>query len=90
MNETIENLQYIKKKCEKMNIIHQKEILRILKNEKNIHLNENNNGTFVNLTELDTNIINKLNNFILYVNNQEEHLKNIENEKTKIQESFFN
>lgn len=90
MNENIENLQHIKKKCEKMNIIHQKEILRILKNEKNIHLNENNNGTFINLTELDSHVINKLNNFILYVNNQEEHLKNIENEKTKIQESFFN
>ena len=44
-------------KCEKMNIIHQKEILRILKEEKNIRLNENNNGTFINLTELDSNII---------------------------------
>ena len=90
MNENIENLQYIKKKCEKMSIVHQKEILRILKNEKNINLNENNNGTFINLTDLDSNVIGKLNNFILYVNNQEEHLKNIENEKTKIQESFFN
>ena len=73
-----------------MNIIHQKEILRILKDEKTISLNENNNGTFINLTELNGNVIEKLKNFILYVNNQEEHLKNIENEKTKIQESFFN
>ena len=90
MSVNIENLQNIKKKCEKMNIIHQKEILRILKNEKTINLNENNNGTFINLTELDGNVIEKLKNFISYVNNQEEHLKNIENEKTKIQESFFN
>ena len=90
MSVNIENLQNIKKKCEKMNIIHQKEILRILKNEKTINLNENNNGTFINLTELNGNVIEKLKNFILYVNNQEEYLKNIKNKKTKIQESFFN
>ena len=57
-----------------MTFIHQKEILRILIQEKNINLNENNNGTFVNLSELDNNVVNKLNNFISYVNNQEEHL----------------
>lgn len=85
----IELLQNIKKKCEQMTFIHQKEILRILIQEKNISLNENNNGTFINLTELDNNVINKLNNFISYVNNQEEHLKSLENEKSKLQETFF-
>ena len=88
MNNT-ELLQHIKKKCELMSFIHQKEILRILVQEKYINLNENNNGTFVNLSELDNNVINKLNNFISYVNNQEEHLKSLENQKSKLQETFF-
>jgi len=46
-------LQTLKGRIEKMPIYHQIEILRIFK-ESDILLNENNNGTFINLTELDS------------------------------------
>jgi hypothetical protein len=71
-----------------MPIYHQIEILRIFK-ESDILLNENNNGTFINLTELDNSIIDKLDKYISYVNEQETQLNEIENEKDRIQNTFF-
>tara|TARA_B110000483_G_scaffold211531_1_gene259337 strand:+ start:344 stop:592 length:249 start_codon:yes stop_codon:yes gene_type:complete len=71
-----------------MPVYHQIEILRIFK-ESDILLNENNNGTFINLTELDNSIIDKLDKYISYVNEQETQLNEIENEKDRIQNTFF-
>lgn len=81
-------LQTLKGRIEKMPIYHQIEILRIFK-ESDILLNENNNGTFINLTELDSTIIEKLDKYISYVNEQESQLNEVENEKTRIQNVFF-
>ncbi len=81
-------LQTLKGRIEKMPIYHQIEILRIFK-ESDILLNENNNGTFINLTELDSAIIEKLDKYISYVNEQESQLNEVENEKTRIQNVFF-
>ena len=81
-------LQTLKGRIEKMPVYHQIEILRIFK-ESDILLNENNNGTFINLTELDNSIIDKLDKYISYVNEQETQLNEIENEKDRIQNTFF-
>ena len=81
-------LQTLKGRIEKMPIYHQIEILRIFK-ESDILLNENNNGTFINLTELNKNIIDKLDKYISYVNEQETQLNEIEIEKNRIQNTFF-
>ena len=81
-------LQTLKGRIEKMPIYHQIEILKIFK-ESDILLNENNNGTFINLTELDSSIIEKLDKYISYVNEQESQLNEVENEKTRIQNVFF-
>ena len=64
------------------------EILRIFK-DSDILLNENNNGTFINLTELDNTIIEKLDKYISYVNEQERQLNEVENEKTRLENIFF-
>jgi len=65
------------------------EILRIFDNN-NTTLNENNNGTFINLTELDNSVIEKITKYINYVNEQENELTEVENEKDRIQNKFFN
>ena len=83
------NLQLIKTRIESMSIYHQMEILRIF-NNNNTTLNENNNGTFINLTELDNSIIEKINKYIKYVDEQEDELNEVENEKDRIQNKFFN
>ena len=83
------NLQLIKTRIESMSIYHQMEILRIFDNN-NTTLNENNNGTFINLTELDNSVIEKITKYINYVNEQENELTEVENEKDRIQNKFFN
>ena len=81
-------LQTLKTRIEQMTVYHQIEILRIFK-ENDILLNENNNGTFINLTELESGIIEKLEKYISYVNEQESQLNEVENEKNRIQNTFF-
>lgn len=89
-NDKTEKLNFIKKKCENMSIIHQEEVLRIFINEKNITINENNNGSFINLSDLNNGTLEKLLNFINFVNNQEKYLKNIETQKEILEKNYFN
>jgi len=85
-----EKLLNIKENIENMSKYHQKEILEILKNFKNVILNENNNGIFVNLSNLDIDVINELEKHIVYVNTQQEYINIAEVEKKSIEENFFN
>ena len=81
-------IQQLKERIEKMAKHHQIEILKIL-SFKNAAINENNNGSFINLTELDSNIIDSLREYINYVDTQENSLKEIENEKIRLENIFF-
>ena len=60
------DLKKLKDRIELMSKHHQIEILRILSKTNKANINENNNGSFINLTELDNEIINSLNNYISY------------------------
>jgi hypothetical protein len=68
---------------------HQIEILRILSKFTEVKTNENNNGTFVNLTELSPEIINELDKYTDYVDEQQKLLKKVETEKEQIEHTFF-
>ena len=81
-------IQQLKERIENLTKYHQIEILRIL-TVKNATINENNNGSFINLTELDSNIINSLHEYIKYVDAQEDSLKEIETEKERLENIFF-
>ena len=85
-----DRLHNIKENIEKMNKSYQIEILKLLMTEKSIIISENNNGSFINLSNLDNLIINKLENFIEYVKKQQNQLSFIENEKVNIKNEFFN
>ena len=105
----------IKEEIEKMDIINQKQILKILCNNsttiidntdntdntdnnsnseeklvKNFVISENNNGTFVNLSELNEDLINKLEDYIKYFHEQQNNLFQIEKEKINLKNEFFN
>jgi hypothetical protein len=73
---------------EKMNKFNQIEVLRILK-DNNATLNENNYGIFVNLTHLNDNILDKLSNYIEYVEDQEQNLNHIEKQKEDYINTYF-
>lgn len=84
-----DKLQTIKEIIENMSKCYQIEILKILNNEESVVVSENNNGTFINLTNLDANIITKLENYIDYVNKQQYQLLHVEKEKDIIKSEFF-
>ena len=84
----VNNLKSLKDKIESVNIFHQIEILRIF-NDNNVCITENKNGIFINLTYVDSNILDKVYKYLNYVNKQEDQLNEIEEEKQKITSSFF-
>jgi uncharacterized protein YjbI with pentapeptide repeats len=89
-SNNINNLNNIKTIIENMDKLHHIEILKILINEDDIYINENNNGTFINLSELDKSVILKLEKYIEYFINQQNHLINLEDQKKQIENSYFN
>jgi hypothetical protein len=88
-NFSVSELNYIRESIENMNKFNQVEILRILKNYKNVILNENKYGVHINLSELDKDILDALNGYINYVNNQESTLNEIENQKESFKNIYF-
>ena len=83
------DLEKIRKQIELLNNIHHIEIAKILKNN-NIKLTENNNGLFVNLNNIDINVINEINKYLTFVNIQENNINDIEVIKKDLQNNYFN
>lgn len=82
-------LSELKDKIEGMSKTQQLEVLRILTRNSNVNINENNNGTFINLTELSEDIINSLRKYVVYVEEQHKDLLKAENEKSRLQSEYF-
>ena len=83
------SLENLKNTIEKIPRYHQIEILTILK-QYDIDISENNNGTFINLTKLDKKVIDVLDNYVNYVEEQKNHLDVVEKEKERIEKTYFN
>ncbi len=82
------DLNVLKQKLESLSINNQIEVYKIF--EKNeIPITENNNGCFINITNLNKNIIQEINDFLDYINNQEKQLCTIEEKKKKLQDNFI-
>lgn len=83
------DLEKIRKQIESLNNVHHIEIAKILKNN-NIKLTENNNGLFVNLNNIDINVINEINKYLTFVNIQENTINDVEVIKKDLQKIYFN
>jgi hypothetical protein len=86
---TEEALFTIKQSIEALNNNRQLEILKLLMKIKNITINENTNGTYINLTELNNDIINELNMYVNYIKSQESQLNELELEKDNVKNIYF-
>ena len=84
----ISELKKLRDHIEKMDMIHQIHILKILK-DNNIEYTENTNGVFINMTLLDEATLKQIKNFIKYVNLQQKQLESVEDIKAKYQEEFY-
>lgn len=85
----IQRLSLLKSNIESLSKHHQIEVLRILRNISEICVNENKNGSFVNLTQVNDDTIKLLEEYITHVKKQESQLNDVEVEKINIQNTFF-
>jgi len=86
MNNT--ELLKIRDEVEKMEKIHQVNILKIFK-KHNIDFTENSNGIFINMTILNSDILEEINSYISYVNLQQKQLNKIEQDKERYKKEFY-
>ena len=86
---TNETLSSIKDKIERMPKNNQIEVLKILKKYQNIKLNENKSGIFVNLSFLSKEILDEVDKYVNYVNDQETVINTIESQKQEFKNTFF-
>lgn len=88
MEDRIKKLNNMKICIESMDKTNQIEVLRLLQNHLAV-LNENKNGIYINLSELDENIIEKIYNFVDYIHNQDNKLIVDESEKQSYKNIYF-
>jgi hypothetical protein len=77
MEKRIEN---IKNNVDKMNKTQHIEILKILKNN-NMKINENKSGVFINLSFLNEKTVEEIEEYIMYIQDQEKTLETLEMQK---------
>lgn len=82
-------LSELKRDIENMTFQNQVEVLRILHERSYIPINENNNGTFVNLNKLSSKDISLIREYCDYVNKQQTTITSVEDEKKYIQDTYF-
>lgn len=83
-------LKNLKAHIENMEKTHQIEILKILRDDNKVILNENKSGVFVNLTYCPENTIETIEKYIDYTKDQDALLKTAEQEKNIVKSEFFN
>jgi hypothetical protein len=85
----IEVLEEIKSTIEKMNKIHHIEILKIIKKNQLVVINENKSGVYINLTFLPESTLIEMQNYIHYIRDQENVLIPMESQKDFLKNTFF-
>jgi len=76
------------KTIESLEKIHHIEIAKILK-INNVYLNENNNGIFVNLNKISSNVHKQIYNYIEFVKKQESDINKDEKLKKNLETIYF-
>ena len=89
MSIDIANLENIKNKVESMSKTNQIEILKILKRNSSIKLNENKNGVYINLSFLPNETLEEINYYLNYIFEQETSIEKIEKQKSDFKTEFF-
>jgi hypothetical protein len=82
-------LEQMKAKIEGMSKTHHIEILKILKKNSGIKLNENKSGVFINLSFLPNSVLDEIKEYLNYIQDQEVSLSELEVQKDSYKNSFF-
>lgn len=89
IEEKSDRLRRIKSRIEKMDKNNQIGALFMITKNKMIKYSENNNGTFINLTDIDDNMLVKIEEFIEYIELQQCDIQNLEDKKDYIENIYF-
>lgn len=87
--QNIHKLESMKNIIESMSKNHHIEILKIIKNNHSIKINENKSGVYINLTFLPESTLDEIKKYLEYVNQQESILNPFEKEKNDFKNTFF-
>lgn len=87
--DKIKRLKNIKEQIERMDKNNHISALYMLSQNKSIKYSENSNGVFINLTELPDDMINQLEDFIIYINKQKNDIDEVEIKKNDLESSYF-
>ena len=82
------NLKHIKELIEALSVQQQIFIGKLLY-EENVSMFENKNGVFINLTEIDELILDKINIQLQQIKDQESSLKDLELKKQEYKDNYF-
>ena len=85
----MDQLLVLKERIEKLNKFHQIEIMKILNNHKEITINENTNGIFVNMSLIKKNVLEKIKDYLKYVNTLQEDFNDVETQKNLLTNKYF-
>jgi predicted component of viral defense system (DUF524 family) len=85
----IGEVKQLRDKIEDMQKIHQVQVLEICKRYE-VQYTENVNGIFINMTLLDDNTLNAIQEYLAYISLQQKQLDNIEDMKKKYKDAFYN
>jgi len=87
--DNTQDLEFLKEKIENLSKTHQIEILKIfLENE--IKVNENKSGIFINMSYLESDILEKIGKYLSYIQEQELNLSSLETQKEQFKNTYFN
>ena len=82
-------LESLNNRIEKLSSDNQIEILRIIYDETPDIISENKNGCFIEMNMLSKSAIEKISKYLIFIENNEEDLQNVEDKKNKFKE-FMN
>ncbi len=82
-------LEILKTRIEKMDKSHHIEILKILKQNNSITLNENKSGVYVNLSFLPEDTVQTIQKYISYIDAQEASIGALETQQTEFKNNYF-
>ena len=86
---SIPEIEGLKNSIECLSKMHHIEILKIIKKNKSVKINENKSGVYINLTFLPKETMDEISQYIFYVKDQEQLLDPFEKEKDDFKNTFF-
>jgi hypothetical protein len=89
MTATSVSLETLKSQIENMNKTQHIEILKILKSNPLVKLNENKSGVYINLSFLPMETLSEIQEYVHYIQDQEYSLRSMEYQKEEFKNTFF-